>query len=58
MMDQQLEVTKNHHCIGFLSLRTDGQKGIRRESRKPMNPLVENFEFRWSARYTLCTGVT
>ena len=29
----------------FLSLEQDGQKGLRRESGKPMNPLAQNFGF-------------
>jgi hypothetical protein len=29
-----------------------GQKGFRRESRKRMNPLTQNFRVSWFTRYT------
>lgn len=43
------------HWIVFLSFQANGQKGFRRESRKRMNPLAQNFGFCWFARYLLTT---
>jgi hypothetical protein len=37
----------------FLSLEQDSQKGLRHGSRKPMNPLAQNFGFQWFARVYL-----
>jgi hypothetical protein len=36
----------------FLSLGSGGQKGVRRESRKRMNPLTQNSTFSWFVGYT------
>lgn len=36
-------ISLEHGRIVFLSLRTDGQKGLRRESRKPVILLMRNF---------------
>jgi hypothetical protein len=46
-------VGETRHFTVFLSLEQDGQKGLGRESGNPMNPLAQNFGFRWFARYTL-----
>ena len=31
------------------------KKGLRRKSRNPLNPLTQNFELGWFARYTFVT---
>jgi hypothetical protein len=41
-----------HPSTVFLRLRTGGQKGLRCESRKRMNPLTQNFRFSWFVGYT------
>jgi hypothetical protein len=46
------KAAKKCRGIVFLSLQAGGQKGLRRNSRKRLNPLARNFEFWWFARYT------